>query len=75
MKEKIAQIDLTAEEVGHAIAAHISQHRLTAEHRWNSYTFQLRVRGGLFVGGTLRYFLELEDGGAGEAEVVVEGEQ
>jgi len=57
----VAEIELTAQEMGQAVAERISHTRLTPSHFWNTYTLQIKVHNGEFVGGTVRYYLDEED--------------
>lgn len=60
MKDKIAEIPLTVEEMGEALAKHISHTRLTPAHFWNSYTLEIKIHNGELAGATVRYYLDEE---------------
>lgn len=60
MKQQVAEIALTEDELACAVSRFASQYRLNASQYWNSYSVNNRLRGGGISRVTVRFYMDEE---------------
>jgi hypothetical protein len=59
-QKQTAQVELTVQEMGEAVAKYISVTKLPPDVFWNSYNLNIRMTNGSIEGITLTYYLSEE---------------